>query len=118
MAERVIVLPGGVVKEMVPVRDWHYGFNWRDLRIGVSFQPSMWEFNLPGFCVWCERYERHGDEITEIPSTATIIAHPNTRLSDLQAVGATVSFVRTQRPVCMFKTAHPRASRFPFGRSS
>lgn len=96
--KRVIVFPGGIAKELVPTREWHCEFNWRDLRIGVSLQKGMWEFNLPGFCVWCERYHRHGDEIEQIPPGVDIIAAPNTRLSDLQAVGATVRFVPKETP--------------------
>lgn len=91
--QRVVVGPGGTVKELVPTREWHCEFNWRDLRIGVSFQKGMWEFNLPGFCVWCERYHRHGNKITRIPQGAEILAHPEARLSDLQAAGAEVRFV-------------------------
>lgn len=93
MRTRVIIFPGGVAKELVPTREWHCQFNWRDLRIGASFQQSIWEFNLPGFCVWCDRYERHGDTVETIPENAELVAHPQTRLSDLQAVGATVRFV-------------------------
>lgn len=90
---RVVVLPGGVAKTLVPVREWHFQFNWRDLRIGASFQKAMWEFNLPGFCVWCDRYHKHGETLPAIPEGAEIVAHPDARLSDLQAVGAEVRLI-------------------------
>lgn len=69
---KVIVTQHGVIRELIPVRSWHWEFNWRDLRVGVSFQPSMWEFNLPGFCVWCDRYHKHGRVLPGIPRGADV----------------------------------------------
>lgn len=88
-----MVLPGPVVRELVPVAEWHWQFSWRDLRVGVSFERAMWQFNLPGLCVWCDRYYGHGDALPGIPAGAEIVTHPETRLSDLQAAGATVTLV-------------------------
>jgi len=96
--KQVIVFPGGIAKEVIPARDWHWGFSWKNWRIGASFQDAMWEFDFLWFYVWCDRYDRHGDEIEQIPPGVDIIAAPNTRLSDLQAVGATVRFVPKETP--------------------
>lgn len=90
---RVLVQPGGIAKELVPTRDWHCRLSFRNWRIGACFDKSMWSFDFLWFYIWCDRYERHGEMLAQIPEGAEIVAAPNVRLSDLQAVGATVSFV-------------------------
>lgn len=36
----------------------------------------MWEFNLPGFTVWCDRYDKHGEQLDEFPKGARIVVIP------------------------------------------
>jgi len=85
-----VLVKGDEIIELIPTRDWHWHFDWRDLRIGVSFQSAMWEFNLPGFCVWCDRYTTHGQRLNEIPDGAEVLVHPDTRLNSLTRAGLQV----------------------------
>ena len=68
-----VLVKGDEIIELVPTRDWSWHFDWRDLRIGASFQSAMWEFNLPGFCVWCDRYHKHGQRLDAVPDGAEVL---------------------------------------------
>ena len=91
---RVIVLPGGVIRELVPAVDWEYGFRRRDLRrIGRTREESGWTITVFGLRLSRYTYSRHGVRLDEVPEGAEITYPPNLRLSDLQAAGLTVRFV-------------------------
>lgn len=73
---KVLITRHGVIVDLVPTVDWHWHIDWRDIRIGASFQQAMWEFNLPFVAVWCDRYYRHGKTLNEIPRNAEVRVLP------------------------------------------
>ena len=74
--KRVLLRSDGTIRELIPQVDWHHEVNWRSMRIGVSLEESMWEFSVPGFTVWCDRYHKHGKELSEFPKDARITVVP------------------------------------------
>jgi hypothetical protein len=70
---KILITKFGVPIELKRVSDWHLNFSWRNWRIGVHFESSMWEFDFLWFQVWCERYHKHGDQLSEIPKDADVI---------------------------------------------
>lgn len=60
IAGRAIVFSDGTIRELVPTREWHWGFSWSNWRLGACFQDSLWEFDFLCLYVWCDRYYKHG----------------------------------------------------------
>lgn len=67
-----VLVDGDKVFELTDTREWHYRFDWRDLRLGASFCDAMWEFNLPGLSVWCDRYSERGRSLSSVPEGAEV----------------------------------------------
>lgn len=77
MAKRkVLISQHGTIIDLVPTSNWGCGFSFRNWRIGVSFEGSLWEFDLLWFYVWCERYRKHGATLNEIPDGAEVLVAP------------------------------------------
>lgn len=76
MKKKVLVTKHGVIVDLVKAVDWHCGFSFRNLRIGASFEQAMWQFDFLFFYVWCDRYEKHGKTLSELPENAEIIIDP------------------------------------------
>ena len=93
---KVVILHGGVVKELVPAVEWHRGFSWKDLR-RVSFVSDeiegSWSLTVLGFNLRRYGYHEHGDRLTRVPKDAKIVMAPTLRLSDLQAAGLELRLV-------------------------
>jgi hypothetical protein len=91
---RVIILKDGTIKQLVRAVDWHWHFSWRNWRVGVNIQESMWNIDLLWLEVWCDRYYRHGERLEAIPDGVKFInVHPDILISDLQRAGLDVSLV-------------------------
>lgn len=69
---KVLVTGYGTIIDLVPTKDWHCGFSFRNWRIGFSFEESMWQFDFLCFYVWCDRYYSYGENLNHIPEGADI----------------------------------------------
>lgn len=70
---KVLITKYGVPIELVRATHWNFLFSLRNWRIGVHIEESMWEFDFLWFQIWCERYHKHGERLSEIPKDAKII---------------------------------------------
>ena len=73
MKRKVLITKYGTIIDLVPTRDWHFGFSFRNWRIGGAFEESMWQFDFLWFFVWCDRYNKHGDTLNKIPQNAKVL---------------------------------------------
>ena len=69
---KVLITGHGTIIDLVPAKDWHWGFSFRNWRIGFSIEESMWQFDFFCFYVWCDRYYAHGENLNHIPDGADI----------------------------------------------
>lgn len=74
--KKVLLTKHGVIINLVQTTDWHCGFSFRNWRIGVSFEKAMWQFDFLWFYVWCDRYRKHGEVLSEIPEDAKVLIDP------------------------------------------
>lgn len=73
MKRKVLITKHGTIINLVPVRDWHCGFSFKNWRIGAAFESAMWQFDFLWFYVWCDRYSKHGETLSEIPNDVEVI---------------------------------------------